>query len=288
MAKGEKLQLADVLTDYWVGSQLGTGARIVIHEVKRKADGKVFAAKFVSVSTEEDLRVTTHLENEFKVLTALHAHKGEALPIIIRPVAFKKIKQLFKVRAAYIIMERAAGRSLFDYGEYSIAQVLTIFRQVCLALEHMHSVGYVHADLKPQNILVDGNLKVKLIDFGFAAKIGQKLTAYKGTFGYLAPEQAGGRLSEKTDVYNLGAALYRVLTGENMPSIMPGRTEARGFVADEKINIASLSRINPDVPEELSQVVIKCISPSEHERPSVTQLKRYLHGLQLRLDYGAV
>jgi len=288
MGKAGKLQLQDVLKDYWVGEQLGTGARSVVSEVKRKTDGKVFAAKFVSGDTEEGLRVIGHLDNEFRVLTAVHAHQGDGRKVIIRPVEFKKIKRMFKVLAAYLVMERALGRSLFDYSEYSIPQVLTIFRQVCVALEHLHQAGYVHADLKPQNILVDGDLNVKLIDFGFAAKIGQKLSSYKGTFGYLAPEQAGGRLSEKTDVYNLGAALYRVLTGENMPSIMPGATEARGFVADQKLNIPSLSRLNPDVPEELSQIVIQCISPAGHERPTVTKLKRYLHGLQLRLDYGAV
>ncbi len=288
MANGEKLQLQNVLKDYWIGPQLGTGARSVVFEVKSKEDGRTLAVKFVAGESEDDLRVIGHLENEYRVLKDIHSTPGDGSSVIVKPIEFKKVKRFFKVRGAYLVMERAQGRSLFDYGEYSIPDVLTIFRQTCLGLEHMHKVGYVHADLKPQNILVDGDLNVKLIDFGFAAKIGQQLKNFKGTFGYLAPEQAGGRLTEKTDVFNLGAALYRVLTGENVPSIMPGQSETRGFVPDQQIRISSLHRINPDVPEELSEIVIKCISAREHERPTVTQLKRYLHGLQLRLDFDNI
>lgn len=185
-------------------------------------------------------------------------------------------------------MERAVGRSLFDHRDYDLKSVLTIFRQVCLALEHVHRVGYVHADLKPQQILVDQDLKVTLIDFGFAAPVGMELSSYKGTFGYLAPEQAGGRLTEQTDVFNLGAALYWVLTGQNVPSIMPGEHEAMGFVPTERVNMTPPSRLNPKVPGELSEMVLRCCLPNEHERPTVKQLKQYLHGLQLRLEYGAV
>jgi len=288
MAKTEMFQLQDVLKDYWVGKKLGTGARSEIYEIKRRTDGQVFAAKFVSVRTPDDLRVVGHLENEFRVLTALHAEKAEGAAAIVRPVEFRKVKSLLKVKAAYLVMERAAGRPLSEHADYDLNAILTIFRQVCLGLEHTHHVGYVHADLKPQNILVGPSLKVTLIDFGFAAPVGTELSSYKGTFGYIAPEQAAGRLSEKTDIFNLGAALYWVLTGQNLPSIMPGEHEAMGFVPGEGVSITPPSRINPKVPDELSEMVLRCCLPNEHERPTLRQLKQYLHGLQLRLEYGAV
>ncbi len=288
MAKSGTLRLQDVLKDYWVGKRLGIGARSEVYEVKRKSDGELFAAKFIPVRNEEDLRVIGHLENEFRVLTAIQEGRTSGIGIAVQAVEFRKVKRLFKVRAAYLVMERLRGRALSEQRDYELDAVLTVFRQVCLGLENAHRAGYIHADLKPQNILVGEHLDVKLIDFGFAAPIGSELSSAKGTFGYLAPEQAGGRLTEKTDVFNLGAALYWVLTGQNIPSIMPGEHQAAGFVPTEQVNIPPPSQIDPQVPQELSDMVLRCCRPKEHDRPTVRELKQYLHGLQLRLDYGAV
>lgn len=288
MAKSVRLYVQDVLKDYAVGKKLGTGARTEVYEVRRKSDGYLFAVKFVNVRGPEDVRAVGYMENEFRILQALHNPKTQASELVVRSEEFKKVKRQFKVKCAYLVMEKAEGRPLSDYRDYDLNSVMIIFRQTCLALEHLHGVGYVHADLKPQNIVVDDILMIKMIDFGFAAPIGQKLSAYKGTFGYLAPEQTGGKLTEKTDVFNLGAAIYWVLTGQNVPSIMPDEHEARGFVPDERVRITPPSQINPEVPQELSDMVIRCCSPKEHERPTVRELKRYLHGLQLRLDFGVV
>ncbi len=286
MAAQGTLRPQDVLGEYWVGKELGTGARTTIYEVKRKEDGQVFAVKFISVRSKEDLHVIEHLENEYRVLTAIQQQRTSGVGIAVRALDFEKIRKWFKVRAAYLVMERLVGRPLSEYHDYGLDQILTIFRQVGLGLENTHSAGYVHADLKPQNILVGEHLDVKLIDFGFAAPIGTKLTSYKGTFGYLAPEQAAGRVTGKTDVFNMGAALYWVLTGQNVPSIMPGEHERTGFVPGEGVKIAAPARLNEGVPDELSDMVLRCLAYDPNERPTVTQFKRYLHGLQLRLEYG--
>ncbi len=288
MAQPRTLRLQDGLEGYRIGGKLGTGPRSEIDEVRRTRDGELFAVKFIPARTPEDLRVIGHLENEFRVLTALQTGRTEGVHIAVRAIEFKKVKRFFKVRAAYLMMERLTGRPLSENRDYKLDDTLTIFRQVCLGLENAHRAGYVHADLKPQNILVGEYLDVKLIDFGFAAPIGAKLNSFKGTFGYLAPEQAGGRLTEKTDVFNLGAAIYWVLTGRNLPSIMPDKNGKGGFVPDQMINLTPPSQINPKVPVELSDMVLRCCRPNEHERPTVKELKQYLHGLQLRLDYGAV
>jgi len=288
MARTETLSLKDVLEDCWVGEKLGAGARTEIYEVKRKVDGALFAAKFISVRDKEDLRVIEHLENEYQVLSAIQKTRESGIHVAVRALDFKKIKRRFRVQAAYLLMERLEGKPLSECSVHDLSSVLIIFRQVCLGLENTHRAGYVHADLKPQNILVGENLDVKLIDFGFAAPIGSKLSSYKGTFGYIAPEQAGGRLSEKTDVFNLGAALYWVLTGQNLPSITPGRNERMGFVPAEQVSIPPPSRLNDKVPEEMSDMVLKCVAFDARQRPTVTKLKQYLHGLQLRLDYNVV
>ena len=288
MAKAAVLSIQDALPDYQVGRRLGTGARSEINEVRRKRDGALFAVKFVPVRDAEDLRVIGHLENEYRVLSAIQEAVTSGVSVAVRVEDFKKVRSFFKVKAAYLIMERLVGVPLSEKRDYGLDAQLTVFRQVCLGLEQTHAASYVHADLKPQNILVGEHLDVKLIDFGFAAPAGTQLTSSKGTFGYIAPEQAGGRLTEKTDVFNLGAAFYWVLTGQNLPSISPGRHEAAGFVPTEEVAIPSPSRLNPQVPDELSEMVLRCCRTNPHERPTVREFKRYLHGLQLRLDMGAV
>jgi serine/threonine protein kinase len=288
MAKDSAVELRNVLHDYWVGDRLGIGARSSIYEVKRRRDGELFAVKFVPVRGPQDLQVVGHLENEYRVLTAMQEVQTSGIHVAVRAIEFKKIRRLFKVTAAYLIMERLRGLPLSERRDYDLDSVLVVFRQVCMGIENAHRAGYVHADLKPQNILVGEHLDVKLIDFGFAAPTGTRLTSFKGTFGYIAPEQAAGIVTERTDVFNLGAALYWVLTGQNLPSIMPGEHEALGFIPDQQVAITPPCEFNADVPRELSDFVLKCLSYKESDRPTVTQLKRYMHGLQLRMELGAV
>jgi len=274
----------EVLADYWLGKEIGRGARSVIYAVRRRRDGLRFAVKYIHVRKPDDMRVVRHLENEFRVLTKLHERPTEAAKIIVRPVEFKKVRRLFKTLAAYLVMEYLDGRSLARHRDYELGDTIRIFLQVCQALEHIHSVGFVHADLKPENILVNEDLSVRLIDFGFAAPVGQKLRGFKGTWGYVAPEQAGGRITERTDVFNLGAALYWVLTGEKVPSLVPHKGDSRGFVPDEKVELIPPSRIKPEIPSELSDLVLRCCSLEEHRRPDVTKVKHTLNAMLLRME----
>ncbi len=214
------LELQDVLRGYVVGERIGKGAKSRIYEVTRRKDGRRFAVKFVLVRSKADLNVVRHLENECRVLRTLHK-KGGGLDAVVRPVEFQQVRQFFRLRGAYLILERVWGRSLAEFSQYSLPQGVEIFHQVSEALDSIHARGFVYADLKPHHILLDGNLRVKLIDFGFSAPIGSRLNGLKGTWGYLAPEQAGGELDSQTDVFNLGAVMYWFFTGQNIPSIVP-------------------------------------------------------------------
>ena len=92
MPTSEKAELQEVLKDYWIGKKLGTGARSVVYDLKRKSDGYSFAVKYVNVRGPEDLRVIGHMENEWRVLQAVHNPKTQASELIIRPEGFKKVK----------------------------------------------------------------------------------------------------------------------------------------------------------------------------------------------------
>ncbi len=288
MAKAQAPEIQQYLKDFWVGKQIGAGARSEIYEIKRRTDGVLLAVKFVPVRGPEDVRIVGHLENEYTVLNSIQEARTSGVAIAVRVEEFKKIKRLFKVTAAYLIMERLTGTALAARRDFDLDSLLTIFRQVCLGLEHTHQAGYVHADLKPENILVGEHLDVKIIDFGFAAPVGTQLSGAKGTFGFLAPEQAGGRLTQKTDVFNLGAVVYWALTGQTLPSIMPGQLESVGFVPSDKVIITPPERINHDVPHELSEMVLRCCQARPEDRPTMREFKQYLHGLQLRMEMGTV
>ncbi|MGO8836575.1 MAG: serine/threonine protein kinase [Limisphaerales bacterium] len=132
----------------------------------------------------------------------------------------------------YFVMELVNGIPITDYcdrGQLSTADRLQLFIKVCHAVQHAHQKGIIHRDLKPNNVLVtlhDGEPVPKVIDFGIAKALGQKLTektlftAFQhmiGTPAYMSPEQAelsGLDIDTRADIYSLGVLLYELLTGE--------------------------------------------------------------------------
>ena len=131
----------------------------------------------------------------------------------------------------YFVMEHVAGEPITmfcDRAQLSIAQRLELFAQACDAIQHAHQKAIIHRDLKPSNILValvDGSPLVKVIDFGVAKAVSQRLTERTlftetgqliGTPEYMSPEQAGtagADVDTRTDIYALGVVLYELLSG---------------------------------------------------------------------------
>ncbi|HIA28168.1 MAG TPA: serine/threonine protein kinase [Planctomycetes bacterium] len=132
----------------------------------------------------------------------------------------------------YFAMEYVPGQPISQFcsaEKLSIDERLSLFGEVCRAIQHAHSKAVVHRDLKPSNILaarIDGRIQVKIIDFGLVKSLQQPLVDQTlhtlagqavGTFEYMSPEQArsrGGDVDTRTDIYALGAILYELLTGE--------------------------------------------------------------------------
>jgi tetratricopeptide (TPR) repeat protein len=130
----------------------------------------------------------------------------------------------------YFVMELVRGEPISTYcdgAQFSIAERVELFTQVCRAVQHAHTKGVIHRDIKPSNVLVstvDGRPMVKVIDFGIAKATDSRLTEktlftefkqFIGTPEYMSPEQAAGSLDldTRTDVYALGVLLYELLTG---------------------------------------------------------------------------
>jgi serine/threonine-protein kinase len=142
----------------------------------------------------------------------------------------------------FIVMEYVEGGSLAEAlardGALSPARVVAVARDCCAGLAYAHAAGLVHRDLKPQNLLLDLDGRVKIADFGIARTLdGTSLTltgSVLGTAGYLAPEQAGGaQVTAAADIYGLGVTLHQLATG-TMPETdapLPLPDPLRGVVA---------------------------------------------------------
>jgi len=140
------------------------------------------------------------------------------------PQIVRGIDHGFERGAHFLIMEyvegRSLGQALSEIGAFPLRDALQITRQVAEALRYLHAAGYLHRDVKPDNVLLDGAGNVKLCDLGFAVPIPRHAEAGKtstvvGTAGYMAPEAMKGDSGVKVgaDIYSLGIHLYALLTG---------------------------------------------------------------------------
>lgn len=181
----------------------------------------------------------------------------------------------------FIAMEYVRGTSLFDLRKrcrdrgipFPPTLVAEIGAQVARGLQYAHSLsdkgkplGIVHRDVTPHNVLLSFDGAVKLTDFGIA-KASTTHTApgvLKGKFAYMAPEQARGEMVDsRTDIFALGVVLWEMLTGGRL---FDGDSELAVLRAVQSSLIAPPSRLNPDVPNELSDIVLKALSRPPIER----------------------
>jgi len=146
---------------------------------------------------------------------------------------------------------------------------------LCEALDHAHSRGVVHRDIKPQNVVVapDGEFRAKLMDFGIARLAdGASLTApgdVVGTLAYMAPEQAEGRAAgPEADVYSLALTLYECWGGENPHRRATPAATARAIGGRAR----PLRRLRPDLPRELGETIDAALSRRPGRRPSLEEL----------------
>jgi len=182
---------------------------------------------------------------------------------------------------ALLVSELVEGSTLARLahaGELSDREIGEIGADLCEALDHAHSRGVVHRDIKPQNVQVsegecEGESRAKLMDFGVAHLAdGASLTApgdIVGTLAYMAPEQAEGRhVGPEADVYSLALMLYECWSGEN-----PYRRETPAATARAiGDRIRPLRRLRPDLPRELTAEIDACLAARPNQRPSLEQL----------------
>ena len=172
--------------------------------------GNDYAIKIVKVTKPED---TSYVD----LLRAEHAIGSVIDHAVIRKIfELRILRQRLRIRGAILFMEYVDGIPLSDRSiSRPLPELLSMFQEAAHGLHAMHLAGFVHADIKPNNIMITADGSVKLIDFGQSSTIHQAKPRIQGTIDYMAPEQAQrGVLDQRTDVFGLGAALHRVVTGK--------------------------------------------------------------------------
>lgn len=217
---------------YRVVNTLGSGAGSTILLISDKtAGGKRYALKVVKKLEPEDEIYVQQAKTEYEAAKKLNH------PAIAKVFDCRTKKSWFKTTGVELLLEYVDGKTLDEIEAPEFSQLVLIFCQVASALTHMHRRGVFHGDLKPANIMLAKNGQVKLIDFGTAWVRGQDKNRIQGTASFIAPEQSAEKtVDEKTDIYNLGATMYRMFTGRfaQQGILKPG--EDRKLLPPEKLN----------------------------------------------------
>ena len=249
------LEVGSVLNgNYKILNEIGRGGMSVVYLALNERANKTWAVKEVRKdgSTASEV-VSQGLIAETEMLKRLnHPNLPSIIDVVDQDESF------------IIVMDYIEGRSLQSLLDHSGAQdpdmVLRWAKQLCSVLNYLHSQHppIIYRDLKPANVMLKPSGDVVLIDFGTAREYketSQGDTTWLGTRGYAAPEQFGGKgqTDARTDIYNLGATLYHLLTGYSP--------------ADTHFEILPLDQLNPKLMEHgFVEIVSKCCMPNPEDR----------------------
>ena len=240
--------------------RIGIGARSTIYMAIDEQDKTEVALKRVVFERPEDSRIFEQVDTEYKVARRIDH------PYVRKCHKLKKIRSMFMVKEMLLSMEFFDGKSLEDSPALSLLDVLLVFRMVASGLLAMHQQGFVHCDMKPNNILINEAGSIKIIDLGQSCKIGTIKPRIQGTPDYIAPEQVRRKaLGPKTDIFNLGATMYWALTGKNVPTLIP-KKNSLGLPIPPPPRLAP-HELRKKLPVELSKLVMDCIEDEPPQRP---------------------
>jgi serine/threonine protein kinase len=262
---------------FTIQKRIGIGARSTIY-LATDDDNKnqLIALKRVIHERPEDSRIFEQMETEF------HVAKKVDHPYIRKCYKIKKIKHMFKIKEMLLSMEHFEGSTLEETPTLSLLDVLLVFRMVATGLNAMHQAGFVHCDMKPNNILMNKAGTIKIIDLGQSCKIGTIKERIQGTPDYIAPEQVNRKpLNPKTDIFNLGATMYWALTGKNIPTLIP-KKDGMGLVLPQERQAPH--EVRNQIPESISKIVMECVDDNPMNRPQnmpvlISKLDEIVHSL---------
>ena len=263
---------------------IGTGGMAVVYKARCHRLNRLVAVKVLKdeFSADEDFLRRFRAE-------------GEAVAMLSHP----NIVQVFDVSASedanYIVMELIDGISLKQYmevkGILNWKETLHFATQIAKGLEHAHSRGIVHRDIKPHNVMVLKNGSVKVMDFGIAQVMNKSNTLTKEALGsvhYISPEQAKGSFTDsRSDIYSLGVVMFEMMTGRP-----PYDGDSPVAVAIQHINGGAPrpTSLNPNIPVGMEQIIMKAMALEPKDRYSsatelLSDLEEFRKNPALTFDY---
>lgn len=251
------------LAGFSVLAEVGRGAASVIYLVQDPKSKQIWALKHVIKNSPKDQRFLDQAEREAEVSARL-SHPG-----LRRVEKCIKNRALLNVKELFLVMEYVDGISVEKHPPKTLERAVEIFHQTAEALAHMHERGWVHADMKPNNIVVCEDGSVKVIDLGQSCASGTVKERIQGTPDYIAPEQVHLRpITPKTDIYNLGATMYWVLTHKNIPTAIPKGDSLVSALDDKLIERPKpIKQLSPRLPDMLAELVMQSVEVDPEKRP---------------------
>ncbi len=248
---------------YRITRQIGTGAGSKIYSAIELKSGQRVAVKHIVRNSSDDERFLTQAETEYSISSTFDH------PCLRRSLTIHRVRRLLQVRELVLVMEYVDGLNLEKARPNRLNTFLILFRKIAQGLDAMHEGGHIHTDIKPTNVMIAQGGVVKIIDFGQSCPVNHRKERIQGTPDYIAPEQVRRlTLNHRTDVFNLGATMYWVLTSEKYPTAIRGTDDRGGIslVTSEK-PIAPIE-LNDKIPVSLSQLVMECCREDPGERPA--------------------
>lgn len=249
---------------YEIVETLGHGARSTVYAVLDRKRKK-YALKRVVKSSTSDQRFIDQAVREHEVASKFNSQ------LLRRSFKLIRHRNFIRTSEVLVVMEMVKGHSLEERCPDDITLLCAVCRQAASGLAIMHEGGYVHADIKPNNIMINESLEVKLIDFGQSCPTGTVKERIQGTPDYIAPEQVKRRaITPVTDIYNLGATMYWLLTKQHVPSVMPksqSQTELTRISSEDRKKCIPPVEINASVPPALNSLVMDCVERHPKRRP---------------------
>ncbi len=254
----------DKIGRFTILDTLGSGAHSSILHIRREEDSREYALKLVAIENKEDMKFLEQAKHEFRVGQMLNH------PNLVKIHAFETEGGWFSgPKKGKLLIEYVPGDTMDKLPLLRMAKLLRVFERIADGLMHMHKQGVFHADLKPNNLIYDRGTRVKVLDYGLAWIRGEPKNRVQGTPEYMAPETVEHKLiNERTDMYNFGATMYRLVTLQLPPCwVATGEMSLPMTTKVFKEQLKPVRAINPLVPEPLADLIHLCLQPQATKRP---------------------
>src|SRR6266542_347403 len=264
----------DKVGRYKIKAELGRGGMATVYRAHDPISNREVAIKVLPREMLHNLVTRARFKRELKLIASLE----HPAIVPVYDVGDDEDQPFF-------VMRYMSGGSLSDLikkEKFSLRDAALIIERLASALDHAHSRGIIHRDIKPDNVLFDGSNNPYLSDFGLAKLTEAFVSAtgreVLGTPAYISPEQALGEdVDHRADIYGLGAMLYEMLTGER-----PFDKDTVIGLALQHVNdpVPNILKVRPDLPGEVD-VIIKTAMAKNRE-------KRYATALDLSHELNSV